>query len=75
MNNFSNHMHQEMTFVMKTKFHLPFYIPLIAETAQKNSKLSPLQAQTGPAIRQRRKTIAAHQGFKNNDNQLMIYKI
>jgi hypothetical protein len=30
-------MYQEMTFVMKTKFHLPFYIPLIAETAQKNS--------------------------------------
>tara|TARA_R110002126_G_scaffold51359_12_gene140529 strand:- start:814 stop:1587 length:774 start_codon:yes stop_codon:yes gene_type:complete len=76
VNNFSNHMYQIGNDICDEN-QIPFAIlhPLIAETAQKIATLSPSQAQTGPAIRNDEKTIAAHQEFLNNDNQLMIYKI
>ena len=50
--NFVNHCYQLSAEVLD-KYHLPFDImlPLIDETAEKVHSLSPIEAQTGPAIR------------------------
>jgi predicted short-subunit dehydrogenase-like oxidoreductase (DUF2520 family) len=76
VNNFTNHMYHIGNTICEEN-QIPFTIlhPLIAETAQKIATLSPLQAQTGPAIRTDEKTIAAHQTFLTNEDQLNIYKI
>jgi hypothetical protein len=37
--------------------------------------LSPDEAQTGPAKRNDKATIAAHESFLSDDNQIAIYKI
>lgn len=76
VNNFANHLFaigQDLCIENK----MPFEIlqPLIQETVDKISILSPTEAQTGPALRHDSKTIAAHEQFLKNENQLNIYKI
>lgn len=50
--NFTNHMYV-LTAALVKKYNLPFEVmlPLIDETARKVHELSPLEAQTGPAVR------------------------
>lgn len=76
VNNFTNHLYQIGDEICK-EHQVPFEIlqPLIQETAQKILTLSPEAAQTGPAIRNDKLTIEAHQLFLSNSNQSNIYKI
>lgn len=73
--NFTNHMYALANEIC-TEHKMPFDIlkPLIAETAAKVKELSPLKAQTGPAIRHDSKTLEAHLEMLTNDNQRNIYK-
>jgi len=73
--NFTNHMYVLANEIC-TEHKMPFDIlkPLITETAAKVKELSPLKAQTGPAIRHDSKTLEAHLEMLTNDNQRNIYK-
>ena len=75
VNNFTNHMYKIGNDVCN-KHHVPFEIlqPLIKETALKVGTLSPEKAQTGPAVRNDKKTIKNHLDLLNNKQQ-EIYKI
>ena len=61
VNNFVNHLYTISEAILEEN-NLDFGLlkPLIAETASKIENLSPLQAQTGPAKRNDRKTIENH---------------
>lgn len=76
VNNFTNHLYSIGNNICQEN-QIPFDIlkPLIQETVEKIMTLSPDEAQTGPAIRNDQKTIAAHEAFLTNENQLTIYKI
>ncbi|SDX41582.1 Rossmann-like and DUF2520 domain-containing protein [Flavobacterium degerlachei] len=76
VNNFTNHLYHLGNEICKDH-QVPFDIlkPLIQETAQKITTLSPEDAQTGPAKRNDQQTIEAHQLFLTNSNQSNIYKI
>lgn len=76
VSNFSNHMYALGNAICREN-DIPFSIlnPLITETADKVSTLSPIQAQTGPAIRHDQKTIEKHLDFLKDDNPRNIYKI
>ncbi|RVT74921.1 DUF2520 domain-containing protein [Flavobacterium sufflavum] len=76
VNNFANHLYSIGNNICQEN-RIPFDIlkPLIQETVEKIMTLSPYEAQTGPAIRKDQKTIAAHEAFLTNENQLTIYKI
>ena len=75
VNNFVNHLYQIGNEICKEN-NVPFEVlkPLILETANKVIKLSPEEAQTGPAIRNDRQTIAGHLDFLLDENQKNIYK-
>lgn len=75
VNNFTNHLYQIGNEICK-KNDLSFDIlkPLIAETANKISSLSPIMAQTGPAKREDNKTISNQLDQLNNENHKEIYK-
>ncbi|ARV14595.1 Rossmann-like and DUF2520 domain-containing protein [Polaribacter sp. SA4-12] len=75
VNNFTNHMYKIGNDVCN-EYHVPFEIlqPLIKETALKIETLSPEKAQTGPAIRNDKRTIKNHLDLLNNEQQ-KIYKI
>ena len=75
VNNFTNHLYLVGNEICK-EHQVPFDIlkPLILETAQKIITLSPEDAQTGPAKRNDKQTIEAHQLFLTNTNQANIYK-
>jgi predicted short-subunit dehydrogenase-like oxidoreductase (DUF2520 family) len=76
VNNFTNNLYKIGNDIC-TENNIPFEIllPLIKETAEKITRLSPLEAQTGPAIRNDEKTIYSHLEFLTNENQKKIYKI
>jgi predicted short-subunit dehydrogenase-like oxidoreductase (DUF2520 family) len=76
VNNFTNHLYSIGNEIC-TENQIPFDIlkPLIQETVEKLQTLSPNEAQTGPAIRKDQKTIAAHEAFLTNEDQLKLYKI
>lgn len=76
VNNFTNHLYSIGNEICQEN-RIPFDIlkPMIQETVEKIMTLSPDEAQTGPAIRNDQKTIAAHEAFLTNENQLNIYKI
>lgn len=76
VNNFTNHLYKIGNDICLEN-NVPFEIlkPLIQETAEKISQLSPNEAQTGPAIRNDTKTINAHLSFLSDENQKNIYKI
>ena len=75
VNNFTNHMYKIGNDICKEN-NVLFKIlqPLIKETASKIEYLSPEKAQTGPAIRNDKKTIKNHLDLLNT-NQQKIYKI
>jgi predicted short-subunit dehydrogenase-like oxidoreductase (DUF2520 family) len=76
VNNFVNHLYQ-MGNEICIQNDVPFEIlkPIILETANKIMMLSPNEAQTGPAIRNDKQTIASHLDFLLDENQKNIYKI
>jgi len=67
VNNFVNHLYQ-IGHQLTNDFDVPFALlrPLIAETAQKSQGLSPMEAQTGPAIRGDHATLEKHLGRLEN---------
>lgn len=75
VNNFVNNLYQMGNEICEAN-KVPFEIlkPLILETANKVMTLSPKQAQTGPAIRNDKQTIASHLDFLLDENQKNIYK-
>lgn len=76
VNNFTNHLYTIGNEICQNN-QVPFAIlkPLILETAQKIMTIAPKDAQTGPAKRNDRSTIEAHQLFLSDKNQSTIYKI
>lgn len=76
VNNFVNHLYQIGNEICIEK-NVPFDIlkPLILETANKIARLSPKEAQTGPAIRNDNKTIQSHLDLLLDENQKNIYTI
>lgn len=75
VNNFTNHIYHLANLYMD-KEHLPFDIlkPLILETAEKIQKMSPSEAQTGPAKRNDQNVIKKHLS-ELNDETKSIYKL
>lgn len=75
VNNFTNHMYSIGNEICNSN-HVPFEIlqPLIEETAKKIQKISPKDAQTGPAKRKDEQTIKNHLE-QLNSQQKEIYKI
>jgi len=73
-NNFSNFMLSKASEICE-KHEIPFDIlkPLIEETFQKIKKVSPKEAQTGPARRNDKKTMVAHLEYLDEDQQ-KLYK-
>lgn len=74
--NFSNHMYTLGSIICKDE-NLPFDIlkPLIQETAAKIQELTPVQAQTGPAVRHDDKTVNSHLDYLTNDNLKAVYTL
>ncbi|MCG7503154.1 F420-dependent NADP oxidoreductase [Tenacibaculum sp. Mcav3-52] len=75
VNNFTNHMYKIGADICN-EYQVPFEVllPLIRETAQKITELSPKAAQTGPAKRNDQKTIQNHLALLNAEQQ-EIYKL
>ncbi|REH52628.1 putative short-subunit dehydrogenase-like oxidoreductase (DUF2520 family) [Tenacibaculum gallaicum] len=75
VNNFTNHMYKIGADICN-EYQVPFEVlqPLVKETAQKITKLSPEAAQTGPAKRNDQKTIQNHLALLNAEQQ-EIYKL
>ena len=75
VNNFTNHLYKIGNDICDDK-QVDFEIlkPLIKETANKITKLSPIKAQTGPAKRNDKNTIEKHLGLLTN-NQQKIYTL
>lgn len=76
VSNFVNHMYHIGHAICHDN-DIPFniLIPLIKETANKITYLTPEQAQTGPAIRHDDKTTSAHETFLTNKTYKEIYKL
>ena len=75
VNNFTNHLYKIGNDICKNH-NVPFEIlhPLIEETLEKIKELSPEKAQTGPAIRNDKKTIKNHLNLLTKKQQ-NIYTI
>jgi len=76
VNNFTNNLYKIGSDICNEN-NIPFEIilPLIIETANKINRLSPKDAQTGPAQRNDLDTINTHLAFLKNEKQKNIYKI
>jgi len=76
VNNFTNHLY-DIGAEICSRNNIPFNIlkPLIRETAEKVMKISPQEAQTGPAKRKDSDTIESHLAFLSDENEHTIYKI
>jgi predicted short-subunit dehydrogenase-like oxidoreductase (DUF2520 family) len=76
VSNFSNRMYAIGNAICDAHA-IPFDIlkPLIQETAHKILTLPPVQAQTGPAVRNDTKTIERHLDFLQDDDQKKIYTL
>lgn len=76
VNNFTNHLLRNAYMLMQ-KNALPFDVlkPLALETIEKAFALNPEQAQTGPAIRGDKNTIAAHEALLAAQPEILqLYK-
>ncbi len=75
VNNFTNHIYKIGNDICEEN-NVPFEIlqPLIQETSEKIKTVSPIDAQTGPAIRNDKKTIKKHLDLLDK-NQKKIYKL
>lgn len=76
VNNFTNHMYAIAHDICK-QYEVPFEIlePLIEETSKKIKKLTPLEAQTGPAKRNDTETIQNHLHLLTKEQQGLYLKI
>lgn len=75
--NFANHMYAISEELLATE-GVPFSVmlPLVRETARKVETLSPLDAQTGPAVRGDRKVIGEHlELLKDNPELARLYRL
>jgi predicted short-subunit dehydrogenase-like oxidoreductase (DUF2520 family) len=76
VNNFTNQLYRighEITESEGAEFDL--LKPLILETAKKVQALSPYKAQTGPALRNDKKTIKKHLKHLENEQHKTIYEL
>lgn len=76
VNNFTNHMFhigKEITEHHNVDFNL--LMPLIKETVEKIQHKTPLESQTGPAIRDDKNTIEKHLKLIPDDTHKRIYKL
>jgi predicted short-subunit dehydrogenase-like oxidoreductase (DUF2520 family) len=73
-NNFTNHMFTIANEICE-EHGLPFSIlsPLIRETVAKIDKMTPYEAQTGPALRKDKGTMEQHKELLRSTNQREIY--
>ncbi|MFK7811077.1 MAG: Rossmann-like and DUF2520 domain-containing protein [Maribacter sp.] len=76
INNFTNHIYQIGNEICEEN-EVPFEIlkPLIKETIEKLDSLSPIEAQTGPAKRNDKKTIDRHLKQLKNKTHKEVYQI
>ena len=76
VNNFTNQLYRIGHEICETK-NIEFELlkPLILETAKKIQELSPYMAQTGPAIRNDKKTIRRHLKQIENNEHKEIYEL
>ena len=76
VNNFTNHLFVEADIICKQN-NLSFDLlkPLIKETIEKLNKLSPVESQTGPAIRNDSETISKHLNLITNNRLKKVYKV
>lgn len=74
--NFTNHLYQIGNDLCE-EHQVPFAIlkPLIAETADKIQTLSPMQAQTGPALRGDTETLNRHLASLTDATQKELYQL
>lgn len=74
--NFTNHLYQIGNDLCE-EHQVPFAIlkPLIAETADKIQTLSPMQAQTGPALRGDTETLNRHLASLTDTTQKELYQL
>ena len=74
VNNFTNHLYAIGESICQEHL-VPFAVlqPLIAETADKIKSLSPLDAQTGPALRNDRNTLDNHLSLLTQEAQKKLY--
>lgn len=74
--NFVNHMYAVSENILSSQ-NLPFdvLLPLIDETACKVHQLSPVQAQTGPAVRYDENVISRHLALLEDKDQKQIYEL
>lgn len=74
VSNFTNHMFTIGNEICKEN-DIPFEIfkPLIQETVNKIDHLSPIEAQTGPAVRNDSETIKKHLDLINNEKIKLLY--
>lgn len=74
--NFVNHLYKiGHTICKENKLSFDILKPLIKETAEKITHLTPTEAQTGPAKRNDTTTIKTHLNFLTDENEKEIYKI
>ena len=75
-NNFTNHMYR-ITESMLAAHDIPFSVmlPLIDETARKVHDLSPVAAQTGPAVRWNEEVMAAQVKLLEREDLKQLYQI
>lgn len=75
VNNFTNHLYQISEEILAQR-QLDFALlkPLLLETAQKIERMSPKEAQTGPAKRNDETTIEDHLELLEDDQHKDIYK-
>ena len=75
--NFTNHMYAVSEQILAEE-GIPFSVmlPLVRETARKVEGMSPLKAQTGPAVRGDRKVVNEHLDLlKDNPEYAGIYRL
>ena len=74
--NFTNHLYAIAAELLE-KQHLPFDAlrPLIRETAAKIESLTPIDAQTGPAIRYDRNVMQRHIDLLDDNDEKEIYRL
>ncbi|MDT0555003.1 Rossmann-like and DUF2520 domain-containing protein [Patiriisocius hiemis] len=75
VNNFTNHLFYIASEITKEN-NLDFSLlqPLIKETVQKLKTLNPIEAQTGPALRNDNQTIEKHLHLLRDEQQRELYK-
>ncbi len=76
VNNFTNHLYRVGHELCEAN-NVPFNVlkPLIKETASKIEKLTPYEAQTGPARRDDQLTIKKQLSLLENDEHKEIYRL